>query len=109
MPLKPTAQATSAMLLEYWTQFSNGDSLSNWPKYGTQRNVYEIFTATQTEILLDYSGRRFWSEVEKLNETTVPTPAPTSPPTTSGDIVFRPMCVLHFLVFLGMVNDIFTR
>lgn len=96
-------QAMSNMMVQYWTQFALDGAVENWPKYGETRLIYEIVNATHIHSTLsDYSGREFLSQLSKL--TPVPTSAPTSPPTMSGDIVFRPMPSLYFILFLRMIN-----
>merc|ERR1712080_641332 len=96
-------QNLSNMLLTHWTRFAHGLPLEDWPKYNSQRMIYNIINATNNNILSGYPGYEFWITLREILDSTEG--PPTEKPEESGAGV-RPTFALYFTIFLGIISYI---
>jgi len=100
--LSEDEQKLSNQLLLHWTRFAYGLPLEDWPKYNTQRSIYNIINATKFNILSDYSEREFWiSLLKNLDPTEGP---PTQKPEESDAASVCPRFALYFTILLGIIS-----
>merc|ERR1712080_534321 len=107
-PLSDNEQNLSNMLLTHWTRFAHGLPLEDWPKYDSQRMIYNIINATNNNILSGCPGYEFWITLREILDSTEgpPTEGPPTegPPTEESGAGVRPAFALYFTIFLGIIS-----
>merc|ERR1712080_642731 len=97
--LSDNEQNLSNMFLTHWTRFAHGLPLENWPKYYSQRMIYNIVNVTNNNILSGYPDYEFWITLREILDST------EGSPTGAG---VRPTFALYFTIFLGIISYFFV-